>query len=455
MSAQSPEYQPQFSLWVRQLLTVLLVIVGIYLLTLVAPVLPMLTVAFLLAFVMFIPSRALARRTPIPYALSVILLYTCLIFLIVLGLLVITPSLVAGITSLINSLQQGYTELVVSLQHLKPENAIFEVLGVQIDLSDIVRTLQGALNVSPNSSFISPDQLTNPIRVQQAALGNLINQILPLFGSVSQIVTGAIAGVTGFFGSFLLAVFVSFLVLLDIPITQKMMARQIPPAYHREFALLVQKVVHVWNGFFRGQVLIGFAIGVLTFLQLSWMGISNSFILAVITGTVSLIPTIGGILALFPLALIPLITGSTAFPDLPHVVVALLVVGVNLIISQMIWNIVAPKILGDALDLPLPVIIVGVFVGAAAGGVLGAFLAAPMMATLRVIVAYVWHKINQDDPFVGETAPFEWETDSFAYQGTFHLVIPTPMSIPLARTWWRNHVPTLPDRSRRRHSGEE
>ena len=86
-----------------------------------------------------------------------------------------------------------------------------------------------------------------------------------------------------------------------------MFAQQMPSPYQREFALIVHKMVHVWNAFFRGQVLIGFAIGVLTFIQLSWMGISNAFILAVITGTISLIPTVGGIIALFPLGLIPLI----------------------------------------------------------------------------------------------------------------------------------------------------
>ena len=156
------------------------------------------------------------------------------------------------------------------------------------------------------------------------------------------------------------------------------------PSYHREFALLVQKIVHVWNGFFKGQVLIGFAIGVLTFVQFSAMGISNTFILAVMTGTISLIPTIGGIIALVPLSLIPLIQGSQASRKFRTAIMALLVVGINLLITQIIWNVIAPKILGDALDLPLPVIIVGVFIGAAAGGVLGAFLVAPIMATIRV-----------------------------------------------------------------------
>ena len=440
MSAQSPDYQPQFSLWVRQLLTVVLLIVGIYLLTLIAPVLPMLTVSFLIAFVMFIPSRSIARRTPVPYAVAVILLYALLIIIIVLGMLIVTPSLLSGINSLLGNLEQGFSEFALSLQALRPQDATVSVFGVTVNLADTVRTAQSLLltgAVARTPGFLLPPTVNIPPASQQLALGSLINQVLPLFGSVSQTVTSAITGITGFIGSFLIALFVSFLVLLDVPTTQAMLGRQIPDAYHREFALVVKRVVHVWNGFFRGQVLIGFAIGVLTFIQLSWMGISNTFTLAVLTGLISLIPTVGGILALIPLSLIPLITGSTTFPEAPHGLLALITVVINLVISQVIWNVLAPKILGDALDLPLPVIIVGVFIGAAAAGVLGAFLAAPVLATLRVLMAYTWHKINQEDPFPGEEAPFDWDSDSFAYQGRFRLA----WIAPVARSWWQNRSP--------------
>jgi predicted PurR-regulated permease PerM len=419
MSTQQPDYQPQFSLWVRQLLTVILLIAGVYLLSLTAPVLPMLTIAFLITFVMFIPSRGLARRTPLPYPLVVILLYTLVGMLVVLGLLLLTPTLVSGINNLIQSLQQGYNDLVVSVRALRPQDAVLNVLGIPVDLSDVVRTVQSIFlnGVIPRTTgFLLPQGIPTPSQGRQLELTTVIEQILPLFGPVSQTVTSAIGSVTGFIGSTLLAIFVSFLLLLDIPFTQRLISRKVPHAYHREFALLVDKLAKIWNGFFKGQVLIGFAIGVLTFVQLQGMGISNAFILAVITGTISLIPTIGGIIALIPLSLIPLIQGSQTFPQVPHAIMALLVVGINLVISQVIWNVIAPKILGDALELPLPVIIVGVFVGAAAGGVLGAFLAAPIMATLRVIMAYIWNKINMLDPFPREVAPFQWADDPFSPQ---------------------------------------
>ncbi len=457
MSAQPPEYQPQLSLWVRQLLTIILLVGCIYLLTLIAPVLPMLTIAFLIAFVMFIPSRSLARRTPVPYAIAVILLYACLIVVFVLGMLILTPSLVSGVNNLINSFQQGYNELILTLQTLRPQDAVLDVLGVQINMSDLVRTAKSFLlngSVSQTTGFLMPSQLQATVQPQPIAWGDLFNQILPLFGPVSQTVTSAIGTVTGFVGSFLLALFVSFLVLLDVPHTQNMFAQQVPSPYQREFALIVRKIVHVWNAFFRGQVLIGFAIGVLTFIQLSWMGISNAFILAVITGTISLIPTIGGIIALIPLGLIPLIQGSQAFPQVPHPVMALLVVGINLLITQIIWNVLAPKVLGDALNLPLAVIIVGVFVGAAAGGVLGAFLVAPVIASLRVFLAYLWHKINLEDPFPNEPAPFEWGNDPFLYQGQS---VRVSALAPMATKTWGKVRSSLrqPGAATQRHSEKE
>jgi predicted PurR-regulated permease PerM len=375
-------------------------------------------------------------------------------------MLVLTPSLVDGVNNLISSLQQGYNDLVASLQTMDARDAILDILGVQVNLSDLVRTAQSILlngSVPRTTGFLLPSQLENPVPVQQVAWGNLLDQILPLFGSVSQTVTSAIGSVTGFVGGFLLALFVSFLVLLDIPTTQRTLSRQIPPAYQREFALLVHKMVHVWNGFFRGQVLIGFSIGILTFLQLSWMGIPNAFILAVITGTISLIPTIGGIIALIPLSLIPLIQGSQTFPQVPHLIMALLVVGINLVISQIIWNVLAPKILGDALNLPLPVIIVGVFVGAAVGGVLGAFLVAPVLASGRVLLSYIWHKINLEDPFPGEQAPFQWGENPFMYRGDWDLrLLPIGPMTRTMRTWWQNRAQPQPTkRTRRKGAGKQ
>jgi predicted PurR-regulated permease PerM len=177
--------------------------------------------------------------------------------------------------------------------------------------------------------------------------------------------------------------------------------------YRREIYLLTTHVNSVWSGFFRGQLVICLLIGILTFLQLTLMGVGNAIGIAVIVALISLIPTIGGVIALIPMFFVPLLGGSSVpmFQNMSNVSLALLVTVIYLIWSQIVWTVVAPKILGDAVSIPLPVIILGIGVGLAIGGILGAFLIVPILGTLRLVVIYIIAKLNGRDPFPGQGQP--------------------------------------------------
>ncbi|MCZ7547166.1 MAG: AI-2E family transporter [Anaerolineae bacterium] len=241
--------------------------------------------------------------------------------------------------------------------------------------------------------------------LESVNLQQILDGLLNVAGAITSTVTSAITSVAGLAITLIMAVFLSFLILIDLRNAEGALDRWVPRRYHREYRLLLHEIVRVWNGFFRGQLIIGVIIGVLTWLQLVLMGVPGAEILAFFTGAVSLIPTIGGLAALVPLTLVPLLQGSTVFPEMSNVAFALIVVGVNLVLQQIIWNVVAPKILGDAVALPLAVIIVGVFIGSALGGILGAFLVAPIMGTIRVILLYLFCKIGGADPFPGREPP--------------------------------------------------
>ncbi|MGQ9887284.1 MAG: AI-2E family transporter [Aggregatilineales bacterium] len=393
------KYHPQWSRTARVIAAIFLIIAGIYALTLLAPVIQMLTFAFLLAFVMYTPTRWLYRRSVLPWAGAVAVIYLLFVLAVLGALLIIIPTFANGVRTLAKQGEQAYDRVVEELRAYTPEQGVFQVLNVPLDLNPFIMPLR---------LFVLGDELDEEAQANGAAdvlgelnLQELINSLFNVASTITSTVTSAISGAAGFIAALLLAVFVSFLVLLDLPHSQQQIARWIPSDYHREAALLIEKLRAVWNGFFRGQVFIGFVVGAVTWAQLTLMGVPGAPVLAIFTGVISLIPTIGGFIALGPLAIVPLIQGSTVFTEMSNGLFALLVVTVNLLISQVIWNVVAPKILGDALDLPLPVIIVGVFIGAALGGVLGAFLVAPIMSTLRVIVFYVIRKIAQEDPFPG------------------------------------------------------
>lgn len=389
------DYQPQWSPWARQFMTVVLVIGGIYALTLLAPVIQVLITSFLLAFIMFLPSRMLAARTPLNFTGAVVILYLLLIVLIVLLILVFVPPFVDGLGNLVKSAIQGINDLQKALQDYRPEQGVITIFNVRVDLNDIIKPIRDLI---VGASGTDTGTAAGSVPIKPADIGQAIpivtSTAASLLGSVFQFITTA-----------LLSLFISFLVLLELPFYQRLLYRSVARSYQREIRILIRRVVNVWLGFLRGQVIVGLIIGALTWLQLRLMGIQGAGALAISTALISLIPNIGGIIALGPLGIVPLLQGSSVMIGLPNTTVALLVVVGNLVISQVIWNVVAPKILGDALSLPLPVIIVGVVIGTALGGILGAFLIAPILGTLRVLVLYTIQKIFQQDPFPGEEMP--------------------------------------------------
>ncbi len=71
-----------------------------------------------------------------------------------------------------------------------------------------------------------------------------------------------------------------------------------------------------------------------------------------------------------------------------------------MILIQQIENaLLVPRIVGGALNLHPFIVIVGVFMGASLAGVLGAVLAAPIIASLKVLGGYTWRKLFDLPPF--------------------------------------------------------
>lgn len=406
------EYQPQWGRATRLIVAILLILAAIFALTLLGPVIQMLIVAFLIAFLVLAPSRFLTEHTPLPYTAWVFICYAFLVVTVLLALLILIPPFVDAANGLLGDVRDGVTTLEGQLQEYTPGQGVVTVLGVPVDLDFILTPLKdfvvnsaqvaGGTTSGTQGSSGTTTSPPPPAFLQNLDLRSLFSGAFNVAGTVTSTVTSTITTVTGFLAALLLALFISFLVLIDLPNTQAGLIQSIPRPYWREYALLFERIERVWNGFFRGQVAIALIIGVLTWVQLRLMGAPGAEILAVFTGFISLIPTLGGFIALIPLSIVPLLQGSLVFTQMSNVVFALLVVGVNLVITQVIWNVVAPMILGDILDLPIPVVIVGVFIGAAAGGILGAFLVAPIMSSLRVIVAYLFNKIYAQDPYPGQ-----------------------------------------------------
>ena len=96
--------------------------------------------------------------------------------------------------------------------------------------------------------------------------------------------------------------------------------------------------------------------------------------------------------------LIALIFGSSWLP-LPELWFAALVALFYILLSQFENVYLAPRVVGRRISLHPVVVIVGAVAGAEMIGVLGILLAAPVIASARVLFGYVMHKLLDEEPF--------------------------------------------------------
>ena len=85
--------------------------------------------------------------------------------------------------------------------------------------------------------------------------------------------------------------------------------------------------------------------------------------------------------------------------SLPNLWFTVLVLGVYLVFGQIQNLYVLPRVIGRRIDLHPIVIIVGALIGAELLGILGLLLAAPTIASIRVLFGYAFNKLLDQDPF--------------------------------------------------------
>ncbi len=80
-------------------------------LLLILPLLQIILFSFLIAFIMFIPSRNLSRRTRLPYGLAVVVSFVIAVAIVIVAALVLLPELWRTAGSIKVSIQQTYAQL--------------------------------------------------------------------------------------------------------------------------------------------------------------------------------------------------------------------------------------------------------------------------------------------------------------------------------------------------------
>ncbi|MFQ3671302.1 MAG: AI-2E family transporter [Verrucomicrobiia bacterium] len=153
-----------------------------------------------------------------------------------------------------------------------------------------------------------------------------------------------------------------------------------------EALVIVKEINRHMIAFFRGQLVVALILGLLTGLGLSLIGLKYAVLIGVITATFSIIPYLGVVLSIAPALLIAWVQsgGSIGY--------VLLTAAVFTAVQMAEGMFISPKIMGDRTGLhPVTVIVCILVWTILLGGLLGAILAVPLTATLKVLMfRYIW-----------------------------------------------------------------
>jgi predicted PurR-regulated permease PerM len=127
----------------------------------------------------------------------------------------------------------------------------------------------------------------------------------------------------------------------------------------------------------RGQLILMAVLAVATGVVYSILGLPNALLLALLAGLAEAIPIVGPLLGAIP----ALVVAATIRPELVVAVVLAYVV-----IQFVEGNILVPMVMKRAIGMSAFMVIISLLVGAAVGGVVGAFLAIPLVAAFEVVL---------------------------------------------------------------------
>jgi predicted PurR-regulated permease PerM len=212
---------------------------------------------------------------------------------------------------------------------------------------------------------------------------------------VLSFVVGSLEGFLGVFG-FLLGLIVVpvylFFFLRDAAMISRRWSDYLPlrnSEFKNEVVSCLTEINRYLIAFFRGQILVtlidGAIIGVLLLL---WPArLPFALLIGLMVAILQLIPYMGILICWIPAVLIAI----THYGDWQH---PLYVTALFLIVSNLDGFLIAPRIVGDAVGLHPMTVIVSVFLWTLLfGGLLGALLAVPLTATLKVLLRrYVWER---------------------------------------------------------------
>ncbi len=347
--------------WLRALVALACAALGLFVVdtlwrlgAVLAPVLGLFFGGWLLACVVEPITDWLVRRAQLRPPLAVGATYAVVAGVLVLGAILLAPTLAS--------------QLDASIARLGPTNADLLVRG---------QALEDDLNAALATHRI-------PVHLDvagQLRAETLIGDLEASAQADSRGIAQGIANLAGVAGSFGLMLLLSVYFVAS----GRGLAAQLEGLFagsRRSDVHFALSTVHdTFGSYLRCQLIQGLVFGLATWACLVIAHVGGALLAAGVAGALLLVPVVGPVLAV----VVPLLAAAAWNLD------ALLPLLVALVIlEQLVLNGLGPRLTGQQLGLPPLVVLFGVLVGAQLGGFWGAVFGVPVLATLVAMATHFW-----------------------------------------------------------------
>ncbi len=179
-----------------------------------------------------------------------------------------------------------------------------------------------------------------------------------------------------------LALVISFYLLKDkrklLKIFNQFIKILLPEKAYNRLKYFWFDVDMVLSGYIRGQLTDSLIMGVLIGISVAIIGIDFPIIIGMIAGIANVIPYFGPIIGMIPAALMGLISDNP--------MKALYACITLLILQQIDGAIIAPKVVGESVDVHPVAVVVSILIGGSLFGLLGMLVAVPIAALVKLLL---------------------------------------------------------------------
>ena len=173
----------------------------------------------------------------------------------------------------------------------------------------------------------------------------------------------------------------AFLIALNPAVLVKSFLRLLPPARRPVATDVMARVRGAWLGWMTAVTLDMLVLGGLLFLGLELVGLDFAIGFAVFSAFMTVIPNYGSVISAIP----PIIAALAVSPAK-----AVLVLIVYLVVNQIEGNLILPLIMARTVDMHPGVVAIGLLVVAALFGLIGVFIAIPLISLAAILVETLW-----------------------------------------------------------------